>query len=208
MLPPEAEKERFIAGQVAVLEMEGRKPLYLAFASAPDDKEYEFLVKHSDNEASLAHGLFNAGAAAEITLSKIVGNGFPLENHQGRDLVFVAMGTGIAPLRSTLRHVFRRRHDFGQLIVLHGARTSKDFYFAEEITTEWRTHDVTLRQVISQPNDEWSGDTGYVQSLLDNIVPDLHNPLALICGSNEMMQQTKDRLQELGFADENILTNY
>jgi sulfhydrogenase subunit gamma (sulfur reductase) len=208
MLPRTAEKMQFVPGQVAVLEMAGRKPSYLAFASAPEDEEYEFLVKQSDWQESVASGLFAAGAMAEVALNNIVGNGFPVGNFFGRDLVFVAMGTGIAPLRSTLRHVFRRRADFGQLIVLHGARTNKDFYFEEEILSDWRTHDVTLRQVISQPDEEWSGSTGYVQSLLDNIVPELQNPIALICGSNEMMQQTKMRLKELGFADENILTNY
>ncbi len=208
MLPRAAEKARFVPGQVAVLEMAGRKPSYVAFASAPDDEEYEFLVKQSDLEESIANGLFQAGAAAEVILGNIVGNGFAMEKIEGRDLIFIAMGTGIAPLRSTLRQVFRHRSQFGKLIVLHGARTNKDFYFEEEIATDWRTHDVTLRQVISQPDDEWSGDTGYVQSLLDNIVPELHNPVALICGSQTMMEQTKARLLELGFTDENILTNY
>ncbi len=208
MLPRAAEKARFVPGQVAVLEMVGRKPSYLAFASAPEDQEYEFLVKQSDWEESIANGLFAAGATAEVTLSNIVGNGFPIENYAGRDLVFIAMGTGIAPLRSTLRHVFRRRSDFGKLIVLHGARTHKDFYFEDEIAGDWRTHAVTLRQVISQPDDEWSGATGYVQSLLDNIVPELKNPAALICGSQAMMEETKARLLELGFNNENILTNY
>ncbi|HEX4948591.1 MAG TPA: hypothetical protein VFZ34_18090 [Blastocatellia bacterium] len=208
MLPREAEKVRFVPGQVAVLEMVGRKPSYLAFASAPEDEEYEFLVKQSDWVESIAHGLFATGAAAEVGLSNIVGTGFPMASFAGRDLVFIAMGTGIAPLRSALRHVFRHRSEFGKLVVLHGARTNKDFYFEEEIASDWRTHDVTLRQVISQPDDEWSGDTGYVQSLLDNIVPELHAPVALVCGSQEMMRQTKARLQELGFADENILTNY
>lgn len=206
--PQNAQQQPFIAGQVAVLEMEGYKPSYVAIASAPEDEGYEFLIKHSDNETSISHALFQAETNAALTLKQIVGNGFRLENYLGGDLVFIAMGTGIAPLRSTLRHVFRRRNDFGKLIVLHGARTNKDFYFEEEIASDWRTHDVTLRQVISQPDDEWSGDTGYVQSLLDNIVPELHAPVALICGSNEMMKQTKERLKELGFSDEKILTNY
>lgn len=208
MLPREAEKLSFVPGQVAVLEMPERKPSYLAFASAPEDEEYEFLVKQSDWVESIAHGLFAAGTAAQITLTNIVGKGFPIGNYAGRDLVFVAMGTGIAPLRSTLRHVFQHRSEFGKLIVLHGARTNKDFFFEEEILTDWRTHDVTLRQVISRPDEEWSGDTGYVQSLLDHIVPELRDPIALVCGSQEMMQQTKTRLKELGFTDETILTNY
>lgn len=208
MIPHQGTKEHFVPGQVAVLETADGKSSYIALASAPEDDEYEFLVKDNGSASSIASALFQAGTTAEVALRKIVGQGFAIENYSGRDLVFVAMGTGIAPLRSTLRHVFHRRAEFGQLIVLHGARTNKDFYFEEEILTDWRRHDVTLRQVISQPDEEWSGDTGYVQSLLDNIVPELHNPVALVCGSQEMMQQTKDRLQALGFADEHILTNY
>ncbi len=208
MLPQTADKMPFLPGQVAVLEMEGRNPSYVAFASAPEDKEYEFLIKNSEYEASIAHALFQSGIAAEATLNQIVGKGFAVENYQTHDLVFVAMGTGLAPLRSTLRHIFQRRNEYGRLVVLHGERTKDAFYFAEEIDSEWRAHDVTLRQVISQPDDEWSGDTGYVQSLLDHIVPSLNDPIALICGSNEMIKQTKERLQELGFADTKILTNY
>ena len=208
MAPRAADKQAFVAGQVAVLEMEGCNPSYLAFASAPEDEEYEFLIKRSDQAANLAHILFKAEAVSEITLSNIVGNGFAVEKYQAHDLIFVAMGTGIAPLRSTLRHVFCARENYGKLIVLHGARTKDDFYFAEEIQNEWRNHDITLRQVISRPDEEWSGATGYVQGLLDHIVPDLIDPVALICGSQEMMQHTKERLHELGFSDEKILTNY
>lgn len=208
MLPQAADKAAFLPGQVAVLEMEGRNPSYVAFASAPEDSEYEFLLKNSDYEASIAHALFQSGTAAEVTLNQIVGNGFTVENHQNHDLVFVAMGTGLAPLRATLRHIFHRRNEFGRLVVLHGERTKDAFYFAEEIDTEWRAHDVTLRQVISRPDEEWSGATGYVQGLLDHIVPELNDPVALICGSNEMMKETKERLKELGFADDKILTNY
>lgn len=208
MLPQATDKMGFLPGQIAVLEMEGRNPSYVAFASAPEDEEYEFLVKNSDYEASIAHALFQRGTAAEATLNQIVGNGFAVENYRSHDLVFVAMGTGLAPLRSTLRHIFHRRNEYGRLIVLHGERTKDAFYFEAEIDTEWRAHDVTLRQVISRPDEEWSGDTGYVQSLLDHIVPELNDPVALICGSNEMMRQTKARLIGLGFADEKILTNY
>lgn len=208
MLPQAADKTSFLPGQVAVLEMAGRNPSYVAFASAPEDEEYEFLVKYSGYEASIAYALFQAGTDTEVTLNQIVGKGFAVEDYQTHDLVFVAMGTGLAPLRSTLRHIFHRRNEYGRLIVLHGERTKDAFYFEAEIDAEWRAHDVTLRQVISRPDEEWSGDTGYVQSLLDHIVPELNDPVALICGSNEMMRQTKERLKELGFADEKILTNY
>jgi NAD(P)H-flavin reductase len=119
------------------------------------------------------------------------------------------MGTGLAPLRSALRHIFHGRGDYGRLVVLYGARTVDDFCFEEEMESEWKGHEVELRQVISQPGErEWSGPTGYVQSLLDNVVHLLRQPVALVCGSKLMMEQTRTRLLELGFAPDKILTNY
>src|SRR5215813_6213442 len=118
------------------------------------------------------------------------------------------MGIGVAPLRSALRYVLRRAADFGKLVVLYGARTPNDFCYQEEIES-WEEAGVELRQVISRPDGhDWSGPTGYVQSLLDHVLPDLKAPVALICGSLEMMGQTRDRLQQMGFAPEAILTNY
>lgn len=197
----------FQAGQVAVLEMAGHQPTYIAFASAPEEAEFEFLVKRS-TAPNVSSALFEPQIAEPILLQQIVGRGFPVAEYAGHDLVFVAMGTGLAPLRSALRHLFQQRENYGRLIVLYGARTLDDFCFEEEMDTEWRAHGVELRQVLSQPDGEWSGPTGYVQSLLDNLIPELQQPVALVCGSPKMMAETRERLLKLGFAPEKILTNY
>jgi sulfhydrogenase subunit gamma (sulfur reductase) len=208
MVPQQAARPEFIAGQVAVLEMSECGHAYFAFASAPEDAECEFLIKRGQ-PTQIAGALFDPHLAKPVALANIIGHGFPLEAHRGADLVFVAMGTGLAPLRSALRHVFQARDDYGQLVVLYGARTIDDFCFEDEMQREWRRHGVELRQVISRPDErEWSGPTGYVQGLLDHVVPDLKQPVALVCGSKPMMEQTRARLLELGFAPEKILTNY
>jgi NAD(P)H-flavin reductase len=208
MVPQGAGRPGFIAGQVAVLEMGEYGQSYLAFASAPEEDEYEFLIKRSSSP-NVTGALFDPHIAKKVALTNIVGRGFPVENFKGHDLVFVAMGTGLAPLRSALRHIFHRRDEYGQLVVLYGARTIDDFCFEEEMDTEWRQRGVELRQVISRPDErEWSGPTGYVQSLLDNVVSMLKEPVALICGSTQMMEQTRTRLLEMGFQPERILTNY
>jgi anaerobic sulfite reductase subunit B len=208
MVPHNAKRPGFTAGQIAVLEMAEYKPTYIAFASAPEDDEYEFLIKRSQS-GNVTGALFDPHIAKQVTLKDIVGKGFPVEEHKGRDLVFIAMGTGLAPLRSALRHILCARSDYGRLVVLYGVRTIDDFCFAQEMTTEWSESGIELRQVISRPDEcEWSGPTGYVQSLLDNLVPDLHEPVALIAGSDLMIEQTRGRLQNLGFASEKILTNY
>lgn len=196
---------QFIPGQVARLGIANEEPAYFAFASAPEDRELEILVKR---RLGASAALFDLRPGDYVDLLSVAGNGFSLERQRGRDLVFVAMGTGVAPLRSALRHVLKRQSEFGQLVVLYGARTPDDFCYRDE-TGRWEDSGVELRQVISRPDGhDWSGPTGYVQSLLDHVLPNLKSPVALICGSREMIAQTRDRLQQMGFAPEAILTNY
>ncbi len=195
----------FIPGQVAVLSVPGEAPAYFAFAGAPEDSELEVLVKQKVGASNV---IFDMQPGQQIDLIDVVGHGFPLEEHKGKDLVFVAMGIGVAPLRSALRHVLKRKDEFGQCVVLYGARTPDDFCFRDE-TEAWADAGVELRQVISRPDGhDWSGPTGYVQSLLDHVLPDLKTPVALICGSLEMINETRDRLAQMGFAPHEILTNY
>jgi NAD(P)H-flavin reductase len=195
----------FLPGQVAVLSVKGEDPAYFAFASAPEDEEIEFLVKRG-NGASDA--IFAMKEGDRLELIEVVGHGFALDEQMGKDLVFVAMGTGVAPLRSALRHALKHKDDYGKLVVLYGARTPAYFCYADE-TEAWEAAGVELRQVVSRPDGhDWSGTTGYVQSLLDHIVPELKSPVALICGSREMIDQTRDRLLQMGFAPDDILTNY
>ncbi len=200
-------KPDFVAGQVAVLGMDGYKSSYLAFASAPEDEECEFLVKRSDQETTLAHGLFNH-YESPVALENIIGNGFPIEQHRGSDILFLAMGTGIAPLRSTLRHLFYTRSDYGKLTVLHGIRQTSDQIFVAEIKDEWSNHGVIYQPILSRPHEAWRGEKGYVHDFLEKIITPSAKSVALLCGSNEMMQQAHERLNLLGLSDDKILTNY
>lgn len=195
----------FRPGQVAVLGVKDEAPAYFAFASAPDDKDIEFLVKRG---YGASNAIFSMSEGDQVQLMDVVGHGFALEEQKGKDLVFVAMGTGVAPLRSALRQALKHKEDYGKLVVLYGARTPAHFCYADE-TERWETDGVELRQVVSRPDGhDWSGPTGYVQSLLDHIVPELKSPVALVCGSREMITQTRDRLIQMGFPPEAVLTNY
>jgi len=198
----------YLPGQVAALRAGGNdaRSFYFAFASAPEDEELEFLVKRAGGDGGQA--IYHLVEGEHLELTGIVGHGFPLDAHKGKDLILIAMGTGIAPLRSTLRHALSRQDEFGQLVVLYGARTPDDFCYRDETET-WAAAGVELRQVISKPDGyEWAGSTGYVQSLLDHVLPSLTEPVAFVCGSPEMITHTRDRLQEMGLPPEAILTNY
>lgn len=195
----------FVPGQVAVLRVASGEQSYFAIASAPEDPELEFLIKQG---AGAGGAIYEMKEGDRVELANVVGHGFALHEHGGQDLVFVAMGTGVAPLRSALRHVLQHKAEFGQLVVLYGARTPDYFCYSDE-AEGWENGGVELRRVISRPDGhDWSGPTGYVQSLLDHVLPDLRSPVALVCGSREMITQTRDRLQQMGFLPEAILTNY
>ena len=208
MLPADAQEGAhgiaFVPGQVAVLRAREAES-YFAFASAPEDAELEFLIKQGTGASG---AIYEMKENDRVELVQIVGHGFALDEHKGKDLVFVAMGTGVAPLRSALRHVLKHAREFGQLVVLYGARTPDYFCYSDEVE-DWEAAGVELRRVVSRPDGhDWSGPTGYVQSLLDHVLPDLTSPVALICGSREMIEQTRDRLRQMGFAPEAISTNY
>ncbi len=201
----ESQRLLYKPGQVAVLGVEDEAPAYFAFASAPEDAEIEFLIKRGGGASGR---IYEMQPGDRVELREVAGHGFPLDEQKGKDLVFVAMGTGVAPLRSALRHAIRHKEDYGQLVVLYGARTPAHFCYMEE-TEDWERAGVELREVVSRPDGhDWSGPTGYVQSLLDHIVPELKSPVALVCGSREMIEQTRHRLLQMGFAPEEILTNY
>src|ERR1051325_8481248 len=168
-----SEAVNFTPGQVAILRVEGEEPAYFAFAGAPDDRDLEVLVKKKIGASSV---IYDMCVGDRIELVGIAGHGFKINELNGRDLVFVAMGTGVAPLRSALRHVLKRASEFGQLVVLYGARTPDDFCYRDE-TEAWGEAGVELRQVISRPDGhDWSGPTGFAQSLLDKGVPGLFLP--------------------------------
>jgi NAD(P)H-flavin reductase len=201
----QGERFAYRPGQVGVLRVGDERPSYFAFASAPDDEDLEFLIKNNEGTSAVIYGM-DQGDTVELV--DVAGNGFDLDAQHGKDLVFVAMGTGVAPLRSALRYALAHRERFGQLVVLYGARTPVHFCYSEE-AEKWEDSGVELRRVVSRPDGhDWSGPTGYVQSLLDHVLPNLASPVALVCGSREMIGQTRDRLAVMGFAPDAILTNY
>jgi sulfhydrogenase subunit gamma (sulfur reductase) len=112
-LMPEGMSEQhgvwFVPGQVAVLSVANEDPAYFAFASAPEDRELEELVKRKVGASNL---LFEMQPGEKIKLLEVAGHGFDLDAQKGNDLVFVAMGTGVAPLRSALRYVLNRKKEF------------------------------------------------------------------------------------------------
>ena len=128
----------YIPGQVAVLGVEGIGESYYALASAPEDKTgMEFLVKNGEG---VSKALYEATEGTKIQAKGPVGKGFPIDQYKGRDLLIVAVGSAMAPMRGVIKSICRRRQDFGKISVIFGARTPEDFPFLGEVDDCVRRH--------------------------------------------------------------------
>ena len=196
----------FTPGQVAVLSVPGLGDAYFAIASPPNRRgALEFLVKRG---GAVGDRLFEQGAGAEVELKNVVGRGFPLDTFEGKDLIFVAAGTAIAPVRAAIDHAVARREAFGRVVLVHGVRHPADFAVDDEID-QWRQSNVDVLLTVSRPAEaDWSGAVGRVQALLEPVVRDTLDPVVFVCGSEEMMRQTTEHLEGIGVPAGRILRNY
>lgn len=136
------------------------------------------------------------------------GRPFPVDDFCGRDLLFVAGGIGLAPLRSTINYTLDRNNEYGRKIVLYGSRSPEDIAFAADLD-EWREReDTTCLLTVDQADSEhdWQGHVGLVTELLDDIDVDVKQSTALVCGPPLMIRFVIARLTRLGFKEENIIT--
>jgi NAD(P)H-flavin reductase len=195
----------FITGQVAVLGINGVGESYFAIASAPEDKGgMDFLIRKGKG---VSEALFGLGRGDRLQGRGPIGKGFPIDEYRGRDFMLAAVGSAISPIRSVLRSICRRRTDFGRVALIYGARHPQDFAFRPEME-DWRKSDVHIVLTVSRPEGyDWVGRTGHVQSHFREVLPELRQPVSMICGMEAMMGQSTEELIRLGVASTDILTN-
>ncbi len=196
----------FVPGQVAVLGVEGEGESYFAIASAPEDKGVlQFLVKDGKGAAG---ALFRAKEGDAVQVKGPLGKGFPVDKYKGRDLIMEAVGTAIAPMRSVIRSIMNRREDFAKVKAIFGVRVPEDFPFRDEVE-EWEAAGIETAITVSRPEGTgWAGQTGYVQAHCEEAMGDLQEPVALVCGMKDMMEQSKEELCRLGVDECDVLTNF
>lgn len=134
------------------------------------------------------------------------GRPFPMDDLKGKDLLFVAGGIGLAPLRSVINGCMDKRDDFGKITILYGSRTPSDIAFQADIE-EWQQQpNVTCLLTVDEIESGWDGSVGVVTTLLDQIDMDTKSSVALVCGPPMMIRFVLADLSKRGFADENIIT--
>jgi len=126
------------------------------------------------------------------------GNAWPVEAAEGSDVVIVAGGIGLAPLRPALYEVLRRREEFGEVVVLYGSRTPGDLLFRRELE-RWRGRfDLQVAVTVDRGLDGWRGEVGVVPKLVADARFDPDSAVAMVCGPEIMMRFAADALLRRG----------
>ena len=194
-------------GQCAMLCVPGISEAMFSITSSPTNKEYqEFSIKKCGELTSYLHDL---QVGDEITVRGPYGNDFPVETElKGKNLLFIAGGIGLAPLRSVINYVLDNRANYGTVDILYGSRSMDDLVKLEEIQTEWSVAEgVNVHLTIDREQEGWDGHVGFVPSYLKelNFATD---KTVLVCGPPIMIKFVLQGLKELGFTDEQIYTTF
>lgn len=114
------------------------------------------------------------------------GNPWPVERAVGRDVIVVAGGIGLAPLRPAIYHFVRHRADYGRIQLLNGARTPGELLYPREYD-DWRSHDIEVVETVDRADETWKGRVGVVPILFYALRPDPKRTTVFTCGPEIMM---------------------
>ena len=203
--PKVAETFAFEPGQFVELSVAGEGEATFCLASSPEERGYvECSVKRVGLVTEAIHRL---DPDALVGLRGPYGNSFPLERMEGRDLVFVAGGIGLAALRSLIKVVLAGRGKFGSILILYGARSVEDLVYREDLE-QWRSLKDLKTVLTVDPGGEsagWKGEIGFVPEVLERINPN-RNSTVITCGPPIMIRYVLAALDKMGFDPQEVIT--
>ena len=141
---------------------------------------------------------------ATIGLRGPFGTAWPVEDGYGRDVIVVAGGLGLAPLRPALYQLLRERGRLGKLVLLYGTRRPEDILFRRQLEGWRRQLDIDLEVTVDHAGPEWRGHVGVVTKLIPRLAIDADNAMALVCGPEIMMRFAASALHDIGVPEASI----
>ena len=200
---------RFIPGQFNMLSVPGIGEAPLSISSSPLDHDIVHTVRIA-GDVTTALSRLRVGEV--IGMRGPFGRGWPLEEAEDLNLLIVAGGLGIAPLRSVARHILKthaskKKVAHPRRTLLYGAKTPKDIIFRDEFP-RWRdVFEVFLTVDRADPEECWRGETGMVTRLFDRISFDPLCAIVFVCGPEIMMQTSVRELILRGVSEERIFVS-
>jgi NAD(P)H-flavin reductase len=183
----------FDAGQFVELSIFGVGEAPISISSAPSKQGFIELCVRKAGDVT---GALHAKQCGDIVgLRGPFGRGFPYEEMKGHDVLLVAGGLGIAPLKSLINHIHDERHDFGRVTILLGARNPGEILFRKQFDMWKHREDFDLIMTVDAPDESWDGEVGLVTRLFDQLDIDPDNTFGAICGPPVMYRYVIDEMR-------------
>ena len=144
---------------------------------------------------------------AQVGVRGPFGVPWPLDKAKGKDVVILAGGIGLPPLRPVIYHVLSHRKDYGRLVILYGARQPKDVLFPSELARWKKKKDVQVEVTVDSADPSWMGNVGVVPKLIQLAAFDPFNTVAMMCGPEIMMRYAIEGLKTRGISDDRIFVS-
>jgi len=192
-------------GQFAQFSILGIGEAPISISSSPTKEERTTSRYAVRNTGAFTNALHKLDVGDKIGVRGPFGKGFPIEELKGNDLLFVAGGLGIVPLRSLINFVIDRRRDFGKVTVLLGCKAPKDRLFKEEVTRWEKMADIGYACTVDKADPDWKGNVGVITSLLPGADIDVNKTYAVVVGPPIMYKFVIAELVKKGLADNQII---
>jgi NAD(P)H-flavin reductase len=202
----ESNKFSFQAGQFALYSVFGYGESTFCIASSPTRKDYIECTFRQTGRVTNALRELNIGDT--IGFRGPYGNIFPLEEWEGKNLVFIAGGIALPPLRCVIWNCLDLRDKYKDITIVYGAKTVADLVYKHELK-EWNARDDVNLVTTVDPGGEtpdWNGKVGFVPTVVEKTAPGSENTIAIVCGPPIMIKFTLPVLEKLGFKQEKVYT--
>lgn len=194
--PAERALFRFKPGQFLMLQVPGYGEAPISISSSTTHTEVIELCIRKAGEVTGA--LFNAREGATVAIRGPFGSSFPMDQMQGSNIILVAGGLGIAPLRAPLYWINDHRDRFGEVHLLYGTKTPSQLLFTYQFEEWQRIAHIRMHTIVEQAEAGWQGRTGMITDLFGDIEIDPANTYAIVCGPPVMFKFVCNHLDRCG----------
>lgn len=172
-------------------------------SSSPTEEGYlRFSIMQAGSVTSAIH---QKDKGDQLTVRGPLGNSFPVEEWEGKNIISIGGGIGQAPLRPVIKYVLANREKYGDVKILYGARTSSLHCFKDEFG-EYEQQGSCCHLAIDIKEEGWEHYVGFVPDLLMEVNPSPENAIAVVCGPPILIKFVTMNLEKLGFAPEQVYT--
>ena len=178
----------------------------ISISSSPDRTgTFELMVRRAGRVTATLH---ERGVGAKLGIRGPFGTHFPVDTAmRGRDIVFIAGGIGLAPLRSAIHYVLEHRADYGGVTVLYGAKSPAERLFVDELAAWVARDDVKCMQTVDRADGNWRGEVGVITKLIPAAGIDPKRAVVVCCGPPIMYKFVVVSLYAVDVPDQNIFVS-